>query len=160
MISGSGLEDTGQAGPLQYAFIGGVAVAPQPSGWLVAACTGSNIFVDVLDATGKKVARTVIDDGSNGARACEAGTLALAARPTGGALMVWGSYYGAAAVVVIAADGLSAGKPQDLADPQTYRSAPPPRVDRRRVLHRAADRAHVLRVPSSSACCASPRTAR
>ena len=125
VISGSGLEDTGQAGPLQYAFIGGVAVAPQPSGWLVAACTGSNIFVDVLDATGKKVARTVIDDGSNGTRACEAGTLALAARPTGGALMVWGSYYGAAAAVVIAADGLSAGKPQDLADPQTFLIGPP-----------------------------------
>ena len=94
MIGGTGLEDTGQAGPLQDAFIESVAVAPTPSGWLVAACAGSNIFVDVLDATGKKVARTVIDDGSNGTIACQTGTLALAARPTGGALMVWGSYYG------------------------------------------------------------------
>ena len=161
VISGSGLEDTGQAGPLQYAFIGSVAVAPQPSGWLVAACAGSNIFVDVLDATGKKVARTVIDDGSNGTRACEAGTLALAARPTGGALMVWGSYYGAAAAVVIAADGLSAGKPQDLADPQTFLIGPP-------TVAWIGD-AYYIALPtelmssgtrSSSACCASPRTAR
>jgi hypothetical protein len=111
----TGLEDTGQAGPLQGTFIESVAVAPMPSGWLVAACAGSIIFVDVLDSTGKHVARTVIDDGTDGTIACLTGTLALAARPTGGALMTWGSYYNWAALL-IGADGLPTGEPQMLVD--------------------------------------------
>ena len=40
VITGTGLEDTGQPGPLQNASIDSVAVAPMTSGWLVAACAG------------------------------------------------------------------------------------------------------------------------
>ena len=74
----------------------------------------------MLDASGKKIARTVIDDGSDGTIVCLSGTLALAARPAGGALMTFGSYYNWAAVL-IAADGLSAGEPQLLvSSPQDF----------------------------------------
>jgi len=124
VIGVTGLEDTAQTGPLQYTFIDSVAVAPTPSGWLVAACAGANIFVDVLDASGKKLARTVIDDGSDGAMACQTGTLTLAPKPTGGALIIWSTYYSAAAAL-IADDGLSAGKPQPLDDPSTFLLGPP-----------------------------------
>jgi hypothetical protein len=117
VLGAAGLEETAQAGPLQGAYIDTVAVAAMPAGWLVAACAAPYIFVDVLDASGKKVARTFIDDGSDGTIPCQTGALALAPRPTGGALMTWGSYDKWAAVL-IAADGLSAGKPQPLADPQ------------------------------------------
>lgn len=124
VIGVTGLEDTAQTGPLQNTTIDSVAVASTPSGWLVAACAGANIFVDVLDASGKKTARTVIDDGSDGTIVCQTGTLTLAAKPTGGALMVWATYYNATAVL-IADDGLSAGKPQPLDDPSTFLLGPP-----------------------------------
>ena len=64
LISVVGVEDTSQPGPLQGVFIDTVAVAATPSGWLVAACGGGNVFVNALDATGKKIARTVLSDSS------------------------------------------------------------------------------------------------
>jgi hypothetical protein len=115
-----GLEDTGQPGPLQGQSIDTVAVAATPSGWLVAACGGSNIFVHVLDSNGKKVARTVVSASAelDFTAGCQYGTLSLSAAPTGGALLMWGTYYNNDAVAaVIAADGLSASTPRLLGDP-------------------------------------------
>jgi hypothetical protein len=108
------VEDTAQPGPLQGVFLDTVAVAPTASGWLVAACGGGNVFVHALDASGKKIARTVLSDGASLTLGCSTGSLVLAPRPGGGALLMWTAYYDTVAVL-IGADG-SAGKLQSLMD--------------------------------------------
>lgn len=124
LIGAVGLEDTAQPGPLQGQSLGTVAVAATASGWLVAACAGPDVFVHVLDSSGRKVARTVVVAGTdlNGTvGGCQSGTLSLAARPGGGALLLWGTYYANDPVAaLLAADGLSASKPRLLDDPDTY----------------------------------------
>src|SRR4029079_5657762 len=74
------------------------------------------VFVDALDSSGKKTARTVVGDGTAPTTACLAGSLSLAARPTGGALITWATYYSTSLMSLVAADGLSATRPRTLLD--------------------------------------------
>jgi hypothetical protein len=108
LINAVGIEDTNQPGPLE-GNINSVAVAPISGGWLIAGCGGSEVFVHLVDTTGKKLARTVVAaDGG----ACAPGMLSLVtqAQPGGTTLLLWVTVYGPT-TALIAADGRSAGPP-------------------------------------------------
>ena len=99
-----------------------LAVAPLPSGWVVAGYAAPEIFLHAIDATGQDVGRLVIAQ----VPAAEAGSglPILAARPDGGPLLVW-SRAGELRAAVVAADGqsmtapvvLATGAPQVLGSP-------------------------------------------
>jgi hypothetical protein len=63
LLGAAALEDTGQAGPLQATSLVALGVATTSAGWVVAGCTSSEqLFVDAVDANGKKVLRTILSD--------------------------------------------------------------------------------------------------
>ncbi len=85
--------------------VGGVAVAPLPTGWVVAvAAATSEVYLHVLDARGQVVARTTVAAASLFDTANTPPF--LVPRPGGGPLIFWHTQYGAHGAV-IAADGRS-----------------------------------------------------
>jgi hypothetical protein len=81
-----------------------LAVAPLPSGWVVAGYAAPQIFLHAIDAMGQPIGRVVIVEVP--AAEAGAGVPILAARPDGGPLVVW-SRAGAVRAAVVAADGRS-----------------------------------------------------
>jgi hypothetical protein len=81
-----------------------LAVAPLPSGWVVAGYAAPELFLQAIDATGQPVARLVVAQVP--AAAATAGSPILAARADGGPLLVW-SQGGEIRAAVVAADGRS-----------------------------------------------------
>ena len=110
------LEDTSQPGPEAGEVLDAVAVAPSASGWLIAGCSSKDVFLHTLDAAGKEVARTVVQDFGT-AYGCGFGSFSLLSAPGGEALLIWGTYYELSAAL-IAADGRSVGAPFVLVDPR------------------------------------------
>jgi len=98
-----------------------VAVAPLPSGWIVAACGDPQVFFHTIDSSGREMARTVVDTIASGDDACVTGSLTLAPRPGGGPLLLWRSGSDVMASL-IADNGLSASAPTAIVGPATYYS--------------------------------------
>jgi hypothetical protein len=113
IASNTTLLDPLQQGPLPAAYIDGVAVAPLPSGWVIASCLAGHLYLFTVEASGVSSVRVpvTIDDSGCGS------SMVLAARPGGGPLLVWLSGYGMRGAL-IAADGQSAGTPFDLVEPE------------------------------------------
>jgi hypothetical protein len=107
--SSTTLLDTRQPGPLAGAYITGVAVAPIPSGWVIASCVSGNLHLFTVDAAGVNSLRAPAPDD----RGCVGYGMVLAARPGGGPLLVWSPGYGVSGSF-IAADGQSAGTPFEI----------------------------------------------
>jgi hypothetical protein len=116
------LEKTTQFGaPVGNSGIYSVAVAPLPSGWVVAACGEPEVFFHLIDAAGRQVARTVVHRAADPYDTCIGGLMRLAARPGGGPLLLWRS--GSDVVgSLIADDGMSAGAPQTIIGPAAFLS--------------------------------------
>jgi len=106
--------DTLRPGPLAGAYLDGVALAPMPSGWMIASCVAGHLLLFTVDTAGVNSARPPLPVSDNGC----AYSMLLAARPGGGALLVWTAGYGVSAAL-IAADGQSAGTPFDIVAPPT-----------------------------------------
>jgi len=107
------LLDTLRPGPLQGAYVeGGVAVAPLPSGWVIAGCVSGQLLLFTVDAAGMNSVRAPTPVG---ARGC-AYAMVLAAQPGAGPLLVWSEEY-IVRGALIAADGQLAGTPFDIAGP-------------------------------------------
>ena len=109
------LEDTSQPGPEAGEVLDAVC-APSASGWLIAGCSSKECFLHTLDAAGKEVARTVVQDFGT-AYGCGFGSFSLLSAPGGEALLFWGTYNDVSAAL-IAADGRSVGAPFSLVDPR------------------------------------------
>jgi hypothetical protein len=108
------LDDNEQPGSLYQAGIFGTAVAPIPSGWVVAVCGDPEIYIHAVDATtGWDVGRTVVSPVTVPSKLCLNGKPVLAARPDGGPLMLWQTDDGVT-MSMIGADGLSASPPQTI----------------------------------------------
>ena len=90
-----------------------MAVAPLPSGWVVAVDGDPEVFAFALDATGQPVARTLVDQGRPNFANIVATPL-LVPRPDGGPLLVWHHISGSPRAVLIATDGRTASAPIDL----------------------------------------------
>jgi hypothetical protein len=112
------LDDTSQPGPLFGASIFQAAVAPIPSGWVVAACADLGVYLHAIDAGGRDVGRIIVAQATDPSRGCQPETLSLAARPGGGPLLLWQSPEGVNAAL-ISDDGLSAGAPQVVVPSET-----------------------------------------
>jgi hypothetical protein len=113
------VEDTTRPPGQDTISIYAVAVAPMPSGWVVAACGYPQVFFHTIDASGREIARTVVDTMSDPFDACISGSLTLAPRPGGGPLMLWRS--GADVMAsLIADDGLSASAANAIVGPAHY----------------------------------------
>jgi hypothetical protein len=81
------LIDTALPGPLAGAYPEGVALAPVPSGWMIATCAQGDLHIYTVDATGgnpQRLAAPILGDGS----LCSFGVW-LVARPGGGPLLTW-----------------------------------------------------------------------
>jgi hypothetical protein len=85
-----------------------LAVAPLPSGWVVAGYAAPELFLHALDAAGQPVARLVV--AQLPPAAASGGLPILAARPDGGPLLVW-SQAGEVRAAVVAVDGRSTTVP-------------------------------------------------
>lgn len=112
--SSTTLLDTLRPGPLAGAYVDGVAVAPIPSGWVIASCAAGQVYLFTVDAAGVNSTRTPVPVSDRGCGF----SMVLAARPGGGPLLVWRAAYGLSAAL-IAADGQSAGTPFDVVPPAT-----------------------------------------
>ena len=114
------LEATAAAGSTT---IYATAVAPLSSGWIVAGCGYPQVFIHRVDASGREVARAVVDRISDPYDACITGSLVLASRPGGGPLLLWRSGWDTNLhASLVADDGLSAGAPQTIAAPPAFLS--------------------------------------
>ena len=89
IASNTTLLDTSRPGPLEGAYVGGVAVAPIPSGWVIAGCVSGQLLLFTVDAAGMNSVRAPAPVGD---RVCEY-AMVLAARPGGGPLLVWSAGY-------------------------------------------------------------------
>jgi hypothetical protein len=114
LANASTLDDTSQAGPLYGVALYQAAIAPIGPGWIVAACSDDDVYIHLIDASGRDLARTVVSHAMDATMQCQAGTLVLAARPGGGPLLLWQTPQGLSASV-IADDGRSAGAPLTIA---------------------------------------------
>ncbi len=101
------LDDGSQPGAFFERYAYGMAVAPIPSGWVVAVCGDKEIFLHALDDAGNDLGRTVVAN-VYGLQACAKPVLAK--RPNGGPLLLWLGDEGLK-MSMIAADGLSASPP-------------------------------------------------
>jgi len=119
VIKAVGLEDTTSPGPLQTVQIDSAVAAPIGSGWLVAGCATGRLFLHALDANAKKVARTMLSDGTDYREQCSAGTLSLAPAPNGMALLLYQNWYGAIRYLLIGGDGAPQGTSAPLTDQST-----------------------------------------
>ena len=115
------VEETSPPGPQGPIRIYAIAVAPLPSGWIVAACGDPQVFFHTIDASGREIARTVVDIVSDSFDACISGSLTLAPRPGGGPLLLWRSGSDVMASL-IADNGLSASMPTAIVGPAYYYS--------------------------------------
>ena len=109
------LLDTLRPGPLAGTYIDAVAVAPIPSGWVIASCVAGQQYLFTVDAAGVNSGRAPVPVGDGGCGSW----MMLAARPGGGPLLVWAMAYGLSGAL-IAADGQSAGTPFDIVAPPAY----------------------------------------
>jgi len=109
--SSTTLLDTLRPGPLAGAYVDGVAVAPIPSGWVIASCAAGQLYLFTVDAAGVNSTRAPVPVGDPGCGS----SMVLAARPGGGPLLVWPTAYGLRGAL-IAADGQSAAPPFDIID--------------------------------------------
>jgi hypothetical protein len=87
-----------------------VAIAPLPSGWVIAGHASANpeLFLHVFDGAGNHVSRIVLDNGTAYSPPPQ-----LASRPNGGPLLVWANDDGIHAAVV-SSDGLTTTTPINL----------------------------------------------
>jgi len=108
----------GNSGPAYFNSLTGTAVAPLPSGWVVAACDVPEIYVHAVDALGQDSGRVVVSASTDNLDWCVWPAPVLAARPGGGPLMLWLTPNGLKSAV-IAADGRAARAPKTLIDGDT-----------------------------------------
>ena len=94
-------------------FVADVRLAPLPSGWVISAYAGNELFIHALDAAGNDLGRTDVAPIAPSAESIEM-TSTFAARADGGPLLVC-TDGGKARAAVVAADGLSTTTPVDLA---------------------------------------------
>ena len=100
------LEELPVAEASESAIIG-MAIAPLPTGWVVAVTGKTEVYLHVIDATGRVVARTIVD------QLAQYSTYVgpdLVTRPGGRPLLLWQTSAGGRAAV-IAADGRSVSSP-------------------------------------------------
>ncbi len=97
-------------------YVYGLALAPLPSGWVIAAFSGTELLVHAVDADGLDVGRQVVVKASWTSQS-------FVPRPDGGPLLVWMTsepsqnyYYNPARLftAVVAADGLSVSAPVEV----------------------------------------------
>src|SRR5204862_6762351 len=79
----------GNSGPSYFNSLTGTAVAPLPSGWVVAACDVPEIYVHAVDAQGQDGGRVVVSASTANLDSCVWPPPILAARPGEGPLMLW-----------------------------------------------------------------------
>ncbi|HEY7370630.1 MAG TPA: hypothetical protein VIF57_00520 [Polyangia bacterium] len=114
LVNASTLDDTAQAGPVYGVGLYQAVIAPIGPGWIVAACSDDDVYLHLIDASGRDLGRTVVSHATDPTMQCHARTLVLAARPSGGPLLLWQTAQGLSASV-IADNGRSASAPVSIA---------------------------------------------
>ena len=109
MASNTTVLDTSRPGPLAGTYVQGVAVAPIPSGWVIASCVSEQLYLFKVDAAGVNSTGVPVPVGDPGCGY----SVVLAGRPGGGPLLVWPGWDGVSGAFV-AADGQSAGTPFEI----------------------------------------------